>query len=133
MIKNNENKQFSEWMFQRVLSLARGRLARIKVVFKKIEKEKPRKNRKVYHGPIGEMEPGYNHYLIIIDSRITERSKIRVFCHELLHILFNVIKDESVIEKMEHMLWRNLNEDQKQELKTQMQRRLKATLKNPVD
>lgn len=125
---------FSEWMFKRILGLASGRVVKIKVVFDKIEKGRPEKRRKTYIGVIGEEETlgcGRGH-LITIEPRISERSKIRVFCHELLHILFDVVQSESAIEKIEDMLWRSLSERQKQLLKKYMYQRARMKIKKPA-
>lgn len=129
-----ENKNdFAEWIFKRILVLASGRTIGIKLVFERIERIKPQKRRKIYIGTIGEEEPlrGKN-YLIRIDPRISERSKIRVFCHELLHILFDVVESEPAIEKMEYILWKCLSEKQKQLLKKRMYQRAKMKFKNPA-
>jgi hypothetical protein len=116
--------QLANWIFKMIIDVLNGKSnlsekAPIKVKFCWLNDKKPKKIGKIYIGVIGETDdPGIEDFWkICIEKRISERSKIRVFLHEMLHVLFWNENRENPILKLEHLLYPKLSEDQKQLLK----------------
>ncbi len=60
---------------------------------------------------------GHKHagYCIHLYHKLSQRGKWKVFFHELLHILLEIEKTpEKFVNKGEGLLWRRMNEEQKQ-------------------
>ncbi|KKQ51730.1 MAG: hypothetical protein US71_C0008G0003 [Parcubacteria group bacterium GW2011_GWD2_38_12] len=114
---NKRRDKLADWIFCRLMDILNDQNREIVVVFKRLARGGLEKDGKTYNGQIGQkdiVDDGTQ--LITIDPQISKRSKMRVFCHELLHILFEDIDDEKPIENLEHLLWPQLSESQKQML-----------------
>ena len=119
-MKRSDN-DLANWLFKTIVDILNaksdiGDKAPIKVTFCELNKTKPKKVGKTYIGVIGKTdEPSIEDYWDIrIESRISERSKIRVFLHEMLHIAFWNENRERPILSLEYLLYPKLSEDQKQ-------------------
>lgn len=106
--------KLADWIFCRLIDILNDQSTEMKVTFKRLNKNTPKKVGKIYYGHLGRLIPKDDGFHIIIEPRMSERSKMRVFCHELLHILFENIDDEKPIENLEHILWPMFSEPQKQ-------------------
>lgn len=58
-------------------------------------------------------------WLVKIEKTVSERTKIRFFLHEMLHIAYENLC-ENIIERLELKMWRLFSEKQKQMLKIYM-------------
>lgn len=120
-MKRSKN-ELANWLFKMVIDILNaqsnlGDKAPIKVKFCRLNKRKPKKVGKIYIGLIGatdDPDSDKDYWDIRIESRISKRSKIRVFLHEMLHVLFWDEERERPILRLENLLWPNLSEDQKQ-------------------
>ncbi len=122
-MKRSKN-DLANWLFKMVVDVLNGKSslsyeAPIKVIFCKLNKRKPKKVGKIYIGVLGKTyeQEIKDCWQIYIESRISERSKIRVFLHEMLHVLFWDEDREDPILNLEYLLYPSLSEDQKQFLK----------------
>lgn len=112
--------KLADWIFCRLIDILNDQSIEMKVIFKRLNKNTPKKAGKIYYGHLGQLNLQDDDFCIIIEPRISERSKMRVFCHELLHILFENIDDEKPVENLEHILWPMFSEPQKQMFKIYM-------------
>lgn len=120
-IKEGQRNELADWIFCRLTDILNDQDVTIKVVFGKLMKKAPIKIGKEYIGHLGQKEISDDGIqLITIEPRMSERTKMRVFCHELLHILHEDINDEKPIENLELILWPLLSENQKQLLREYM-------------
>lgn len=125
-----------DWIFFDILRLLNDGHVEIRVAFRKVHKGTIKKVGKFYLGQnIGLTSyPAQNKnvlnrgflisYDVSIDSRISDRAKIRTFLHEVLHIYFDDFdeSDEFRIQNWENKLWPALREEQKKELESIMYR-----------
>lgn len=119
--KERPRNELTDWIFCRLTDILNDQDMVIKVVFKRLMKSAPVKVGKEYMGHLGQKEIlDDGTQLITIEPRMSERTKMRVFCHELLHILHEDIDDEKPIQNLELILWPLLSENQKQLLKEYM-------------
>lgn len=110
-----------DWLFNRLIDMADKKVGELR--FGKIAGKTIKKVGKHYEasGDLGRTHLflGYPDMKsdIEIEYRMSERSKGRIFMHELIHILFKQnIGREQYIRQLENYLWPRLCEEQKQVL-----------------
>lgn len=117
--KISSGDKLVDWLFEMLMDVADKKVNEL--AFKKLINGKIEKIGKHYVGSgdlgrtyLGILDIGRNND-IEIEYRMSERSKGRVFMHELGHILFRRVREKD-IRRLENRLWSRLCEDQKQAL-----------------
>lgn len=108
--------------YEKIIKTLNNQHEEIRVEIKSLNKGRElKKYKKRYDGLHGNLlmrDDGS--WLVKIEKTVSERTKIRFFFHEMLHVIYENLC-ENTIERLELKMWRLLSEKQKQILKKYMQ------------